>query len=143
MTMALGLLAGSLFLLYSIYFMRIIRGKPQSFEMELLKSLAGWMVQRGPGSKGQLWLMYVMSLIIEVIYFVLVLLIIKNPFMQYFTILLAGLESYHLFWLAMSLRRFFAGITRISQIFNWRLERISATLFFTHALLVLISLIFF
>jgi len=141
--MALGLLAGSLFLLYSIYFMRIIRGKPQSFEMELLKSLAGWMVQRGPGSKGQLWLMYVMSLIIEVIYFVLVLLIIKNPFMQYFTILLAGLESYHLFWLAMSLRRFFAGITRISQIFNWRLERISATLFFTHALLVLISLIFF
>ena len=142
MTMALGLLAGSLFLLYSIYFVRIIKGKPQSFEMELLKSLARWMVKQGPRSKGQLWLMYLISLMIELIYFILVLLIISNPFMQFFTALLAGLESYHLLWMALSLRYFFTGKTRISQIFNWRMERISATLFFTHALLVLIILLF-
>lgn len=142
MTMALGVLTGSLFLLYSIYFIRIIKGKPQSFEMELLQSLARWMVHRGPSSKGQLWLMYLMSLFIELLYFILVLLIISNPFMQFFTALLAGLESYHLLWMALSLRHFFAGRTRISQIFNWRLERISATLLFTHTLLVLIIMIF-
>lgn len=141
MTMALGLLAGSLFLLYSIYFIRIIKGKPQSFEMELLKSLASWMVKRGHRSKGQLWLMYLMSLIIELVYFISVLLTIVNPFMQFFTALLVGLESYHLLWMAFSLRQFFAGKTRISQIFNWRMERISAILFFTHALLVLIVLL--
>lgn len=143
MRMALGLLAGSLFLLYSIYFVRIINGKPQSFELELLKSLARWMVQRGSSSKGQMWLMYLMSLVIELFYFVLVLLLITNPFMQFFTAMLAGLESYHLLWLAVSLRKFFTGKTRISQIFNWRMERISASLFFTHALLVLIIIIFF
>lgn len=140
--MALGLLAGSLFLLYSLYFIRIIKGKPQSFEMELLRSLAQWMVQRGPHSKSQLWLMYMLSILVELIYFILVFLLIGNPFMQFFTALMAGVESYHLLWMALSLRQFFAGKTRISQIFNWRMERISAMLFFTHSMLVLVILLF-
>jgi len=140
MTTALGLLAGSLFLLYSIYFIRIIKGKPQSFEMELLRSLAGWMVKSGPRSKGQLWFMYFLSLLIELTYFVLVFVLIQNPFMQYFTAIMAGYEGWHLLWLCLSLKQFFAGNTRISQIFNWRMERISAILFFTHSMLVLLIL---
>lgn len=140
MTMALGLLAGSLFLLYSIYFIRIIKGKPQSFELELLRSLAGWMVKSGLRSKGQLWFMYFLSLLIELTYFILVFLLVSNPFMQYFSALMAGFEAWHLLWLGLSLRQFFAGLTRISQMFNWRMERISAILFFTHTMLVLIIL---
>jgi len=140
MTMALGIFAGLLLLLYSIYFIRIIKGKPQAFEIELLKSLAYWMVQKGRASKVQLWLMYLLSLIIELSYFILVFSLIANPFMQIFTAMLAGVESYHLLLVGISFKRFFASKTMITQLFNWRMERMSAVLFFTHSLLVLITL---
>lgn len=143
MTMALGLLAGLLLLLYSIYFVRIIKGKPQAFEIELLKSMAQWMVQRGRASKGQLWLMYVLSVLIELTYFIMVFSLVSNSFMQFFTALLAGVESFHLLSVALSFRRFFASKSMITQLFNWRMERMSAVLFFTHSLLVLITLLFF
>lgn len=143
MTLTLGLTAAVLFLLYSWYFVPIIKGNSQTFELELLKALAQWMVQKGPASKVQMWLMYWFSLMIEVLYLGLAFLTISNSFMQYFTVMVAAMEAYHLFWLAMSLRRFFAGQTLISQLFNWRLERMSAISLFSYSLLLLITLIVF
>ncbi|CFX85052.1 Uncharacterized [Syntrophomonas zehnderi OL-4] len=143
MILALGIFAGILLFLYSLYFIRIIKGKPQDFEIELLKSMTQWMVQQGRSSKGQLWAMYFFSVLLELTYFILVLLVIKNPFIQFFTALLAGVETFHLASTAVSFRRFFAGQTMISQLFNWGMERMSAILFFTHSLLVLVTLLFF
>jgi hypothetical protein len=143
MTVALGLTAAVLFLLYSWYFVRIIKGNPQSFELELLKALAQWMVQKGPASKGQIWLMYWFSFLIEILYLGLAFLTLSNPFMQYFTIMVAAMEGYHLLWLAFSFKRFFAGQTLISQLFNWRWERMSAISLFSYSLLLLITLIVF
>ena len=47
MTLLLGVLAGIIFLSYSYYFYKIIIGKPEDFEYELLKSLAARMVSTG------------------------------------------------------------------------------------------------
>ena len=143
MTLTLGLTAAVLFLLYSWYFVPIIKGNSQTFELELLKALAQWMVQKGPASKVQMWLMYWFSLMIEVLYLGLAFLTISNSFMQYFTVMVAAMEGYHLLWLAFSCKRFFAGQTLISQLFNWRLERMSAISLFSYSLLLLITLIVF
>lgn len=143
MTMALGIIAGLLVLLYSIYFVRIIKGNPQAFEIELLKSLARWMIKKGRSSKGQLWLMFLLTLIMEIIYFTLVIVVISNAFMQFFTAMLAGVEVYHYLSTGLSFKRFFAGKSTITQLFNWRLERTSTVLFFTHTGLVLATPLFF
>lgn len=143
MTLALGLTAAVLFLLYSWYFIRIIKGKPQSFELELLKSLAQWMVQKGPASKGRMWLMYWVSMLIEAGYLGMAYLTLDNPFMHYFTITVILLEIYHLMWLGFSFRRFFKGRKPVSQLFNWPLERWSALTLFSYSLLLLIALAFF
>ena len=143
MTVGLGLTAAALFLLYSWYFVRIIKGNPQSFELELLKALAKWMVQKGTASKGILWSMYWLSVMIEVVYLGLAFFSLSNPFMKYFTVMVALLETYHLLWLAFSFRRFFAGQSLISQLFNWSLERMSAITLFSYSLLLLITLIVF
>lgn len=143
MTLVLGITAAVLFLLYSWYFIRIIKGKPQSFELEILKSLAQWMVQTGPASKGRMWLMYWASLLIEVGYLGMAWLTVSNPFMHYFTITVIALESYHLLWLGLSFRQFFAGRKPVAKLFNWRLERMSALTLFSYSLLLLITLAFF
>jgi len=111
--------------------------------LELLKALAQWMVQKGPASKGQIWLMYWFSFLIEILYLGLAFLTLSNPFMQYFTVMVAAMEGYHLLWLAFSFKRFFAGQTLISQLFNWRWERMSAISLFSYSLLLLITLIVF
>lgn len=143
MTAVLGIMAGIIFVVYSLYFFKIIKGEPQAFELELLKSLAEWMVERGRASKGQMWLMYFFSVFLEVIYFILSFYLLTNPALQLITAAFAGLECYHMVMMAFSFGRFFGGKTMISQLFLWPLERLSATLFFTHSLLILITLIFF
>lgn len=143
MTWVLGTTAAVLFFLYSWYFIRIIKGKPQSFELELLKSLAQWMVQTGPASKARMWLMYWVSVLIEAVYLGMAYLTVNNAFMYYLTITVIALEVYHLLWLMLSFRHFFAGHKPVAKLFNWRLERISALTLFSYSLLLLITLIFF
>ncbi|MEA1960144.1 MAG: hypothetical protein U9N81_02425 [Bacillota bacterium] len=142
MTVILGIMAAIIFLMYSSYFIHILKGQPQDFEMEILKALAGWMVQQGSSSKMKMWHMFGLSLLIELIYFLLAFIVLANPFMIYLTVAFVGFEAYHYSSLAVSFKHFFSGQTKISDIFNWKTERLSATLFYTHAMLVLISLLF-
>ncbi len=141
MTAALGLIAGTIIFLYSFYFLRIIRGEPEGFELELLQALAGWMVQKGASSRGQLWLLLLLAFLLELLYFLLVLAVVKNLFLLLFTGFFIAAESYHLVSFGYSLGRFFRGDIKLKYLFNWRWERFSAILFFTHSLLVLISVI--
>ncbi len=143
MTIAFSVMATCIILISSTYFLYILKSQPQAMELEIMKSLANWMVHRGPASKGVLWAMWFLSAVVELIYFLLAFQILGNPVMLYFTAAFAGTEIYHLIKLGISFNRFFSGKTKISQIFIWPAERLSATLFFTHGLLALISIVFF
>ena len=143
MGVILVILAGLIFMLYSSYFIRIIKGEPQGFEVEMLQALAEWIITKGAVSKGYIWAMFFLSLLGELIYFFLTLVLIRNPVMIALTVLFIAIESYHLSRIAVLLNRFFTGKALLSQIFNWRVERASAILFFTHSFLVVIILIFF
>lgn len=143
MNVALGLIAGTIVFLYSFYFVRIIKGEPEGFELELLQALADWMVQRGTSSRGQLWLMLLLAFILELIYFLLVFSVVKNLVLLMFTGFFIAVESYHLISFGNSLGRFFRGDIKLKHLFNWRMERFSAILFFTHSLLVLVNIIIY
>lgn len=143
MTVVLATIAGSIILVYSFYFGRIIKGNPQNFEIELLKALADWMINRGPSSKNKLWGMLFLTVVFEAGYFLLAFILINNMVMQFLSGFVAGTELFHLVAAVINFRRFFQGKIVLKDIFNWSLERISALLLFTHALLVLAIIIFF
>lgn len=143
MTAMLGSVAGLIFLLYAFYFYRIIREEPHRFELELLRSLASWMMEVGVRSKSYLWSMLAVSVLVEILYFYLTLVLVPNPIITMFTVMFIPLEIFHLLRLGLSFQRFFAGHYLLSQVFSWPLERLSAGLFFTHSLLVLATLLFF
>ena len=109
MEITLGFLALSIFLLYSVYFIKIIKGNPESFELELLSSLANWMIEKGAKSQVRIWLMLFLSLLLEASYFLLVFLIVANPVILGFTVLFASFELLHLLGLGMEFKRFFQG----------------------------------
>jgi hypothetical protein len=140
MEITLGFLALSIFLLYSVYFIKIIKGNPESFELELLSSLANWMIEKGAKSQVRIWLMLFLSLLLEASYFLLVFLIVANPVILGFTVLFAAFELLHLLVLGLAFKRFFQGQKILKEVFNWKMERSSALLFFTYSLLVLINL---
>ena len=140
MEITLGFLALSIFLLYSVYFIKIIKGNPESFELDLLNSLANWMIEKGAKSQVRIWMMLLLSLLLEASYFLLVILIVANPVMLGFTVLFATFELLHLLVLGLAFKRFFQGQKVLKEVFNWKMERSSALLFFTYSLLVLINL---
>ncbi|MDD3879011.1 MAG: hypothetical protein PHP26_03355 [Syntrophomonas sp.] len=141
MELTLGFLALSIFLLYSIYFIKIIKGNPESFELELLNSLANWMIEMGSKSQVRIGLMLIFSLLLEASYFLLVILIVANPVILGFTVLFAAFELVHLLVLGLAFKRFFQGQRVLKEVFNWKMERSSALLFFTYSLLVLFNLL--
>lgn len=139
-TVTLGIFAAIIFLIYSFYFVRIIKGNPRDFEIDMLEALAEWMVKRGTSTQPQIWILIVLSAVVEVFYFLLVFSVLNNPVIVILTAFFAGLEAMHLLLAANSFNKFFKDKILLKDIFNWRLERISAMFFFTHSFLVLLSL---
>lgn len=142
MTVSLGIYAGVIFILYSIYFSQIIKGKPEKLELEILKALANWMIATGVKSQLQIWFTLILSVILETAYFALVLILIGNPFLWYFTWLFIGIEIIHIAIIFLAFYRFFHTRLLLKDIFQWRLERVSAIFFFTHSMLVIVYLVF-
>ena len=54
MEVALGIVAGCILALYSVYFIRIIKGSPRAFEDELLRAFAAWAITRGTAIRCQI-----------------------------------------------------------------------------------------
>ncbi|MBO8158121.1 hypothetical protein [Thermosyntropha sp.] len=142
MTSVLVIFAFIIFLGYSFYFYKIIIGKPQEFELSLIKSLGEWILARKVKARTDLWLMLLFSVVFELIYFLLAWTVIKNPLLLFFTAFFAGFELLHILFTAKRFRNFFQGKLPFKSLFLWPVERISALFFFTHSLLVLLSLIF-
>ncbi|QGU00864.1 hypothetical protein SYNTR_2270 [Candidatus Syntrophocurvum alkaliphilum] len=143
MIITLSIIAVLILLVYSPYFFHIIKGSPEKFEYEMLKALANWMITKGKSIQLQLWIMLILSILLEIIYFVLVFNVIDNYALIILTAIFAGFEVYHIITLTFSFNKFFKGNKILKDLFNWSVERLSASLFFTHALVVLLSLIFF
>lgn len=142
MALSLGIFALLIFLGYIFYFYRIIIGRPQEFELRLVKSLGEWILARRVKARTDLWLMLLFSVILELAYFLLAFTVIKNPLLLFFTTFFAGFEFLHVLMLRRRFSLFFKGKLLLKELFVWPVERISALLFFTHSLLVLMSLIF-
>lgn len=143
MQIILGIMAVIILLLYSIYFIKIINGSHQGLELEILRSLANWIIIKGASTKAYIWAMFCGSLLGELLYFCLTLICIKNPAIMILTAIIILTEMYHFILIAVGLNRFFAGKYLLSQIFNWRVERASTILLFTHSFLVLTVLSFY
>jgi hypothetical protein len=139
-TILLGLMASSILIVYSSYYIKIIRGYPQEFELELLDALQNWLEGRKPG---HLWMLLWASALIEVLYFSLVFLVLSNPVILVITGLIIIMEIWHLAVVFAKFRAFLTGSISCAAIFNWKLERVSALGFFTHSLIVLLTLLFF
>lgn len=138
-TVLLGLVAAVILIIYSIYFAKIIQGNPREFELDLLNALHNWLQE---GHTGLLWILLWASVVFEMIYFGLVLVTLSNPVTLALTVMVVVLEIWHLVVIYINLRNFFAGHISSAGIFNWKLERISALGFFTHSLIVLLTLLF-
>lgn len=143
MKIILGSMAGLILVLYSAYFYRIIKGEPRTFELELLRSLADWMISSGVRSRPFLWVMLWASVLIEAFYFYLTLVQVNNPVIIVLTAMFIPVEVFHLSRVGVAFHRFFQGQYLLRQVFSWPLERLSAGLFFTHSLLVVTTLLFF
>jgi hypothetical protein len=137
MLVILGIMAGLIFLLYSVYFIRIFKGNPEELEMQMMRSLADWIIRKKASAKLYIWTMYTVSVLVEVLYFYLAMVYIQNPVMRILTGLFILFEINHLLGIWYNLKRFFRGQYLLSQIFHWGRERSSAVLFFTHAFMVL------
>ncbi|MDO4539620.1 MAG: hypothetical protein Q4B48_00770 [Syntrophomonadaceae bacterium] len=142
MNFLLACFAAALMLGYGYYCWQILRARPQNFEKQLMMMLAEWMVARGPASRSALWMLYIVSLFLVAIYFVLVFSVLSNPAILYLSAALVGVEVYHLITTFSHFRRFFGGRTTIVELLNWKLERFCALLYFAHALLVLCCMAF-
>lgn len=142
MKLLLGVFAVVMMAGYAFYCWKILKARPQSFEQMLMSGVAEWMTARGPASRTSLWMLYVVSALLVITYFVMVFTVFDNPALQYITAALVGVELYHLITTFRHFRRFFAGQSGIMRLLNWKLERLCALLYFAHALLVLISLFF-
>lgn len=143
MTVTLGIFAALIFIVYSFYFARIIKGNPRDFEIELLEAMAEWMVKRGEASQPQIWILLFVSAVMEALYFILVFALINNLVLLIITAFFAGLEVIHILMVSNSFKKFFKGEILLKEIFNWRMERFSAMFFFTHSFLVLINILIY
>ena len=133
-------MAGVIFLVYIYYFWLIMRGQASVFEVAIIKNLAAWMIEKGALVKQYLWAMLFLSFTIELLYLVLTFLVFTNPVILFFTIFLAGFECLHLLVIGMNFIKFFQGEIVIKHLLNWRVERSSAVLLFTHATLVMLAM---
>ena len=106
MTILLGLMASSILIVYSSYYIKIIRGYPQEFELELLDALQNWLEGRKPG---HLWMLLWASALIEVLYFSLVFLVLSNPVILVITGLIIIMEIWHLAVVFAKFRAFLTG----------------------------------
>jgi hypothetical protein len=138
----LGIFAASIFLLYSLYFVRIIKGSQEEFEEELLGALAEWMISTGEAARRQSVYLIAFAILLEITYFLLTFLVIENPLLLAFTGSMVLLETLHVFSIINNFVKFFKGSIVLKQLFEWRVERICCMVFFTHSFLILASLIF-
>ena len=143
MTIVLGIFAGIIFIGYSLYFVQIIKGNQQVFEQQLLEALTGWMISAGAKARRQIWALIILSVILEIAYFVLTLLVVENLLIIAFTGAFVMLETLHIFSTINNFNKFFSETIVLKELFEWRVERISAMVFFTHSFLVLSCIIFF
>ncbi|MGI6452281.1 MAG: hypothetical protein ACOX0E_02175 [Syntrophomonadaceae bacterium] len=143
MTALLVIFAGVIFLSYSFYFYHIIIGTPWKFESELIRAFGEWLETKAERARKYIQLLVVLSIIFEIVYFMLVFKVIDNSVMLRISAFFAGFEAFHLTRIGINFDRYFKNELALANVFNWRIERISAGLFFNHSLFTVIVVTLF
>ncbi|KUG03249.1 hypothetical protein ASZ90_019348 [hydrocarbon metagenome] len=112
-------------------------------EIEILEAFILWLQKDKGSARIRLVSMLAASLALEVVYFILAFLLLQNPVMIILTLILAGEELLHIAVILNSSYKYLRGRIGPERIINWIIERVSAAFFFTHAFLVLVSILFY
>ncbi len=131
----------TIMLFYFYYVLKILIAKADTFEFVLMESFINWLIVNKQSSKMKSYLLIALSICLEVLYFVLVILFIDNKVIIFYTILLITFECLHLVTSIYSFNQFFKSKRKLSNLFNWRLERSAALLIFTHNILTIAYII--
>lgn len=140
MQAVLAVLAFTIIVLYIPYLFTILAGKPQNFENRAVLSLAMMIRETGPRSKLYLENVYLMAVLLEIFYFSLAFLVVRNLALLIITCALVSFETAHLIKGYANLQRFFRGEIPVKDFLLWRYERLSCMFFTLHALLTLVYL---
>lgn len=133
----------SMMLLQSVYVYNIALGKAGMFEKKLIGNMVLWLAASGSKVKSKLWGAYFLAVLVDVCYFMLCNIFFINTVFLSITAFLVGLEIYRLFFLGLRMREFFKSKISLLQMLDLRMERISSVMFFTHALLGIICILWF
>lgn len=127
-------------LLYSPYFVYILAGKAKSFENLLTVEIL--LLKDRYASRPVNWLLLLIpALLIEAAYFVLAYFALRDTPLLWLTAAFALLELYHLIRYLWHFGGFAAGRLPVDRFVSWRLERISTLVFYTHAVLGIILIL--
>ncbi|MGE5380838.1 MAG: hypothetical protein ACM3NT_07185 [Methylocystaceae bacterium] len=143
MQYVLIIMAVTICLLYLPYLAAILLGQPGNFETKAVLTLAVWIRDVGVKSKRYLESIYLFTALLEIAFFTLALLVIKNTFLFWFTWAFIGFEILHFIREIINLRHFFGGSLPIKDILYWRYERLSCLLFCMYAILLIFNLLVF
>lgn len=143
MTVAFGILAGIIFLIYGSYVGRILKGNPNVLETEVNNMLAEWIQEDQKRFTRQLPLLLGFGFILEAGYLIMAFMVLHNPVMTLLTLVLAAEESVNMGMVIYAFYKFSRQKLDTEKIFNWNMERVSAVFFFTHSFLALVSIFFY
>ncbi|MDR1616288.1 MAG: hypothetical protein LBR98_04690 [Syntrophomonadaceae bacterium] len=127
---------------YFYYVAKILTGKAALLELMIMDYFLQWIITSNFRSKGKYCLYLAVSFSLEGIYLLLALFLIKNPGFMMFTIFLLSFEIVHLVASVHSVYEFFKNRRPFKKIFDFRIERCSALFLFTHALVLVLFILY-
>lgn len=124
---------------YSIYFYQILRGHPERFEQMLMQ---GMVLHQGTPEKeaaspGFISMVIIISLLLEAGYFVFSLSVINILAYQVFTFAFIFFEVWHGIRVLPIMRALLNPAEFSEDLFDWRMERVSAQIYVLHVLITI------
>lgn len=129
------IIAFLILLVYSPYFLSILSSKAPAFEIRIQEELQAIVGQMSSDIWRNILTMLVGVLIMEALYFVFGWLLITHLVYRGFTLAFVSLELLHLSRTIYYLKPALEGRVPLEKLFVWKLERAVAMVFYTHAIL--------
>jgi hypothetical protein len=143
MTILFSILAACILLLYSPYFFSILTDRAAHLEQRLADEIVS--IAEYVRSKPKAWpsttVVAGLAVATELAYFVSCFLVISNDVFQYLTLAFALFECIHI---SRTLRGFILFVGKkipLEKFVRWKQERTVALLFYTHALIAIVLII--
>lgn len=128
------LMAFIMLLLYAPYFFALLRGKAKSFELYISKEMTS---EQNPffNMRSTVLFMALIAVIMDVLYFLGAWYAVDIQLFRWITLAFGGLEAFHVLRTLLFLYLYLQGKINWEKLFLWPLERTVALLFYIHAVL--------